>query len=100
MKKFIAYEKAVKFYHLASRVKLPYYLRDQLLRASSSVALNLREGAAKLQAKEQRRFYNIAMGSLRESQTILELQAVTDSKTLNLADDLGAVIYRLIKSRE
>ena len=100
MKKFIAYEKAVKFYHLASRVKLPYYFRDQLLRASSSVAPNLRESAAKMQPKEQRRFYNIALASLRESQTILELHDCKNSEIWTISDELGALIWKLIKSRE
>jgi four helix bundle protein len=43
---FRTYDLAVNFYGLCERMKLKGPLRDQLIRASSSIALNLREGAA------------------------------------------------------
>jgi four helix bundle protein len=38
-----------------------------------SIALNLSDGSAKKSEKERRRFYEIAFGSLREVQTIVEI---------------------------
>lgn len=74
---------------------LPAYLRDQLLRASSSVALNLAEGSAKPTRKDQLRYYYIALASLRESQAALDLAPKPNSELRNLADQLGACLYRL-----
>ena len=99
MKKFIAYEKAVLFYYSADKIKLPHYLKDQILRASSSVALNLSEGNAKYSLKEKNRFYSIAYASLKECKTALELENQENSALYDRADFLGAIIYRLIKSR-
>ena len=66
MKTFIALERAKEFYREVKVIKLPYYMKDQLLRASSSVALNLSEGNAKYSLKEKNRFYSIAYASLKE----------------------------------
>lgn len=68
-----------------------------LLRASASVALNVAEGPGKKTAKEQRRFYAIALGSLRESQAIIELERIADPTLNRLLDELGAVLYTLCR---
>ena len=95
---FTTYQIAVQFYHGVTRLKLPHHLRDQLIRAASSIALNLAEGAGKRQfPKEQRRFYIIAMGSFRESRAVLDLALTTDAVLLELADKLGAHLYKLIQ---
>ena len=97
---FRVYNDAVEFYKVVSTIKLPYHLRNQLLRSASSVALNLAEGAARRSATEQRRFYEIAMGSLRESQAVLDLYPLDiSSRILRLSDSLAAQLYRLIQSR-
>ena len=99
MKTFQTLELAVQFYDHARGVRLPAHLRDQMARASSSIALNLSEGNAKISPKEKRRFYQIAFGSLREYQTILRLERVGDPKLHDLADRLGACLYRLCHPR-
>jgi four helix bundle protein len=48
-------------------------LRDQLDRASSSVALNLAEGWGRWQARDKAHFYAIARGSLLESGAAIDL---------------------------
>ena len=73
IKGFRTYELAIEFYSQCERLKLPQHLRSQLLRASSSISLNLGEGSAKQSEKDRLRFYQISFGSLRESQTILRL---------------------------
>jgi four helix bundle protein len=99
MKNFRTYHLAVEFYRLCRTLKLPRELRDQLTRASSSIALNLAEGGARFSAADQRRFYRIAFGSLRESQAILALEGQEEALLLEKADSLAAHIYRLIESR-
>jgi len=100
MKNFKTHKKAVVFYKEISNVKFPYFLKDQMLRAASSVALNLNEGAGKFSKKEQIRFYNIALGSLMECQSILELQSLENTRYFELANEIGRMIWGLIKSRE
>jgi len=48
-------------------------LRDQLFRASTSVVLNVAEGAGRTSLADKRRFYEIAKGSATESAAVLDL---------------------------
>ena len=68
-------------------------MKDQFQRASLSIVLNLGEGSAKPTAKDRRRFYFIAFGSLREIQTILDLMG--HDELIEKADILAAHLYRL-----
>ena len=94
--KFRTFQISIEFYHLCERVVLPRHLKNQLLRASSSVSLNLAEGYGKRTAKDQRRFYYIAHGSLRESQAIILLAQMRNTPVFDKADHLGACLYKLI----
>ena len=93
---FRTYQLAVEFYRRCQEVKAPGFLKNQLLRASGSIALNLSEGTAKPTPKERQRFYGMAFASLRECQTALELNGTQVPSLLDLADHLGASLYRLI----
>ena len=97
---FRTYQLAVNFYRQTMCQKLPAHLRSQLARAASSIALNLAEGAGRRTKPDQKRFFTIAMGSLRECQCILELAASKNTSLGQSADALGAHLYRLIKSYE
>jgi four helix bundle protein len=90
---FRTYQLALNFYKLAKTIPLAPYLRDQLLRASSSIVLNLAEGSAKPTKKDRIKFYCIAFGSLREVQAITEMENIEVLKTK--ADHLGACIFKL-----
>ena len=95
---FRSYNLAVQLYKAAKSIELPHGLKDQLMRASSSVALNLREGSAKPGPKERRRFYLIAFASLREVQAIIDLETDRCVKLIDQADTLAAHLYKLTRS--
>ena len=97
-KNFRTYSIAVDFYRLAAAVKLPGHLKSQLNRASASVALNLQEGSGRFGKKDQKRFFHMAFGSLRECQAIFDLGEVSDTKLLECTDKLAAHMFKLIKS--
>jgi four helix bundle protein len=48
-------------------------LRDQLARASTSVVLNIAEGAGRTAIADKRRFYEMAKGSAAEAAAVLDL---------------------------
>ena len=98
MNNFRTYTNAVEFYKLCKTICLPYHLREQLNRAASSIALNLAEGRGRSSKKDQLRFFQIAMGSVRECQALLQLAPVVDPQLVKLLDKLAAYNYKLIKS--
>ena len=76
-------------------LEVPYHLKDQLQRAALSIVLNLAEGSGKRTPADQRRFYSIAFGSLRECQAILDV-VQGHSDLVAEVDLLGAHVYRLV----
>lgn len=100
IKNFKTFNLACELYHECYKLKLPGHLKEQLLRSTSSVALNLSEGSGKRTDNDKRRFFYIAMGSLRESEAIILLAKVQDIKILKLLDKTGAHLYNLLKYYE
>lgn len=98
MKSFRTHDLALEFYKLTQKVKIPSHLREQLNRSASSISLNLAEGNAKFSYKDKSRIYQIAYGSLRESQTILQLANVQDKEIHAISKHLGSSLYRLIEA--
>jgi four helix bundle protein len=100
LKNFRSYQLAVRFYRRCEKVRGAHHLQSQLLRASSSIALNLAEGSERVTDADQRRFYRMAMGSTRECQAILDL--IADEKITEdarkLADEVAAAVFQLCKS--
>ena len=94
-----SYQLAVQFYREAKGVELPGYLKDHLRRAALSNVLNLSEGTGKRTMPDRLRFFQIAMGSIRECQSILELEskAFTDVQH-DLLDHLAASTFKLIRN--
>jgi four helix bundle protein len=72
---FDCYRLAIEFAVLAAALVPRGHgaLRDQLERASTSVALNLSEGWGRWQARDKVHFYTIARGSLLESGAAIDL---------------------------
>ncbi len=96
LKNFKTFQLAQEMYQITSKLKLPLHLKNQIDRASSSIALNIAEGSGKDSIKDRKRFYSIALGSLRESHAILMLGNVSNKKLDNLVDQLGACLYTLV----
>ena len=82
---------------MCCNLKLKGDARNQLDRAARSIALNLGEGRGRRTRKDQRRFYDIAFGSLRECQTLLRLEQLEETKAWQVLDKLGAHLYKLLQ---
>jgi four helix bundle protein len=99
VKNFRTYEIAKDFYKLIEQIEWPPHLRDQALRAASSIVLNIAEGAGLPSKKQKSKHYNIAMGSLREVQAALDINLAADTRKLEKsADHLAANLYKLCKA--
>ena len=96
MQKFKTYQLAKQFYHKSNNLKLREPMRNQFQRASLSIVLNLAEGSAKPTAKDRRKFYRIAFGSLREVQAILDI--INHVELIKATDILGAYLYKLCQN--
>src|SRR4051794_15591186 len=95
---FRSYQLAVSLYQLCKTSPLHGSLRDQLLRAGSSICLNLAEGSAKPSKKDRLRFYTIAFASLREVQAIVDLERDKLPMLVAPTDTLGAHLYKLCRT--
>ena len=93
MKNFRTYQLAIAFYKESQKIKWSSPMRDQFERAVLSIPLNLAEGSAKPTSKDRRKFYRIALGSLREVQCLLEIAG--NKELAQQADILAAHLYRL-----
>ena len=98
MKNFRTYQLAIKFYHSTQEINLSGCLRNQLDRAASSIVLNLAEGYGRSTRKDQKRFFDIALGSLRECQAVLEITVPDNQSAKIFAEKLAAHIFCLIKA--
>jgi len=98
MKSFRTLDLSVKFYEMSEKSDVRGNPRDQLLRAASLISLNLSEGNAKRTQKEKRRYCQTAYASSQERKTILKLAKIYDKEMIDLADKLGAWLYKLLKS--
>lgn len=96
MSEFRTLSLAISFYRAACSLPLPRHLKERLVRASCSIALNLSEGRGKPTLRDQLRFFHVAMGSARECQTILVLADLESSMLWADIDKLSASLYRLI----
>ena len=96
LKDFRSYQMSLELYKKCEPIKAKAFLKDQLERASLSVVLNLSEGSARPTPKDRAKFYAIAYASLREVQALLTV--LEQKETFKLADQLGAMLYKLMRS--
>ena len=61
------------------------------------IPLNLAGGRGKPTVKDQKKFFSIAFGSLRECQAILTLAEMENSQAWRVLDNLAAHLYKLIE---
>jgi hypothetical protein len=52
---------------------------------------------ARISSRDKRRFYRMALGSLRECQAMFDQEDITDPILLDLLDFLGGGLYKLSK---
>ncbi len=109
--KLDVYRAAIQFVATADSVVegLPRgrsYLADQLLRAATSIPLNIAEGAGEYSLKEKARFYRIARRSATECAAILdvcETLELVESKELTGPSELMmrivAMLVGLVKTK-
>jgi len=77
------------------------HLADQLTRASTSIVLNLAEGAGKLSKPDKRRYYLTARGSATESAVLLDvclrLKLIAEAQHRAGKEQVVRVVAMLIK---
>ncbi len=110
--KLIVYQRAIDF---ADKVcdltsEFPngyYYLRDQLSRASLSIAANIAEGNGRFTKKDRKHFFGIARGSVQECVPLLELavrrgflDAQCHTSLKNDLEEIAKMLSGLIKGLE
>ena len=91
--RFQCLDRATKLYKECKKLRLESFIRNQLLRAMSSVALNLAEGNHRRSQKDKLRFFNYAFTSLKEVQQIIALEDLTNLE--KEAKELAAMIFVL-----
>jgi four helix bundle protein len=94
MKNFRTYQMALELYKEGKKLSLQGELKDQFERASLSVVLNLAEGSGKV-GRDRKRFFRIAMGSLREVQACLD---ITGDCLATKADQVAGSLHRLLQN--
>lgn len=110
-RRLIAWKLADEFVHITYKFtdKFPkdeiFGLTSQLRRASLSVVLNIVEGHSRNNNNEFRSFLRISLGSLAESEYLLEFafdrKYITKEEldcVLSIKDNCGRVLWKLMKS--
>jgi four helix bundle protein len=107
--KLEVYKKA-KLFHLNCNkllddIKPNRTVKDQLTRASFSVALNIAEGSGRFTKPDRRNFFVISRGSVFECVSILdilhdtkELETQKFQELLFSADELSRILYAMINN--
>jgi four helix bundle protein len=93
--KFKCHEKAVVIYRECKTLPLHHTIKNQLLRASSSIALNLNEGNSRFTKKDKCRFFNYAYSSAKEVKSICELEDL--HSLAEKVDEVAKMIFVLIR---
>ena len=95
LERFEAYQAAKRFYRLIKALRMREPMKEQLLRASSSIALNVAEASGKRTLTDKKRYFTMAFGSARECQAILDLEDIKEEELLDQVDRLAAMLYAL-----
>jgi four helix bundle protein len=71
-------------------------LRDQIVRSSTSILLNIAEGTGKRSPADRRRYYEIARGSAMETAAALDVLVAWQYVSANRANDCKSLLRRII----
>ena len=87
------------------KVKPDSYVKDQLGRASFSIALNIAEGSGKFSKADRKNYFTTARGSVFECVVVLDilcdqgiLQKEEFASFSAKADELSRILYAMIKN--
>jgi len=103
------YKKSKQFYvscqKLMQEQNINNYAKDQLSRASFSIALNIAEGSGKFSKYDRRNYFTTARASVFECVAILDILSdegkISPSKFNEMAaqaDELSRILYTMIKN--
>ncbi|MNU90310.1 hypothetical protein D3C71_801740 [compost metagenome] len=103
------YKKAKTFHleakQLLSSIKPEKTIKDQLFRASFSIALNIAEGSGRFSKPDRRNFFIISRGSVFECVAILDMlhdsnliDKISFNSFLQKADELSRILYAMVKN--
>ena len=100
--KLTVYQKSIEFVAfvavLLPRLQSPFSsIRDQLLRSSQSIALNIAEGNGKRSSADRRRFFEINRGSAMESAAALDVLVAVGAFTLDAITPGKALLFPVVK---
>ncbi|HOV75917.1 MAG TPA: four helix bundle protein [Candidatus Hydrogenedentes bacterium] len=100
--KLTVYQKSIEFVAfvaaLLPRRQSPFgSIRDQLLRSSQSIALNIAEGNGKRSPADRRRFFEIARGSAMESAATLDVLVAVGAFSLDEIAPGKALLFPVVK---
>jgi len=83
---------------LSPRLQSPFgNIRDQLLRSSQSIALNIAEGNGKRYPADRRRFFEIARGSAMESAATSDVLVSVGTFPLDEIEPGKALLFPVVK---
>ena len=110
--KLIVYQKAKAFHQTCCQIpedhpNIHRSKKDQLSRASLSIALNIAEGTSRFTNASKRNYFVIARGSVFECVAVLDMlkdQGVLEEKTFleeyEKADELSRMLFKMIRNLE
>lgn len=91
--RLICEQLAIELFQEVQCLSLKNPIKNQLNRAALSIALNLAEGSGRASKRDQRRFYSIALGSVREVQVLTKI--IKHQELIKKYDRLGGMVYFL-----
>ena len=101
MAKFIVYEKARECNKTIAGFiqtdKIDKYKKDQLLRASNSIVLNIAEGNGRHTERDRRNYFINARASAKEVLAVFDLLEDEDTLEKRICDKFRALVVELIK---
>jgi four helix bundle protein len=84
-------------YRLSAELKgMDRHARDQLLRASQSIPLNIAEGNGKLPSADRQRYLRIALGSALECAAILDVLVACSTIGADIAQAGKELLVRIV----